>query len=374
MDHTKDRTWAEISLGNLLHNYEAIRKRLPVGCRFLGTVKANAYGHGALRVAHMLQAAGADYLAVACMEEAVPLRQSGITLPVLVFGYSDPARTEDLIALDLTQAIYSADLARAYSEKGGRGRLKAHLKLDTGMGRLGFDPDGLSEILSVLRLPGLDFEGVFTHFAASDEWGSLYTDEQFRVFQGAVSDLEAAWGRTFSIHHCANSGAVINHPATFWDMVRPGIALYGAYESPTPALEAFDFRPGMSLKTRIVQIREFSAGRTVGYGRTFRAETPRQIAVLPIGYADGLLRALSGRMDVLIGGQRAPQVGRICMDMCMVDITNIPGACVGDVVTIFGDDGGARLSVSEQAAAAGTISYELLCAVSGRVPRTDEVS
>lgn len=377
MDFTKDRTWAEIRLDNIEHNYRAIRQKLPPGCRFLGTVKANAYGHGMVAIAKFLSDLGADYLAVACIDEAIALRRAGLGLPILVFGYTEPSRTGQLIEFELTQTVFSLELAEAYSQAALGNRLKCHLKLDSGMGRLGFDCDetGFYTASLALDMPRLDFEGVFSHFAVSDSWGDSYTQSQFNKFKKVVADLETKSGRKFEIIHCANSGAVINSLDTYLDMVRPGIALYGAYEEPSPNLESFGFRPGMELKTRIVQIKNTPKGTTVGYGRTYSADSIRKIAVVPAGYADGLHRGLSNRMEMLLHGKRIKQVGRICMDMCMVDITDIKNAHIGDVVTIFGDSvneyggRGGSLSVSEHARKLGTITYELLCSVSARVPR-----
>lgn len=371
MEHAKDRTWAEVLLDNIEHNYKAIRGRLAPGCRFLGTVKADAYGHGAIPVARLLEDLGTEYLAVACIGEAIPLRQAGIKLPILVLGYTDPSRASEIIEMGLTQTVYSAELAEAYSHgAAGLGKhIKCHLKLDSGMGRLGFDNGIADEMSEIISLPGLVFEGMFSHFALSDCWGEQYTKAQFDSFKKAVDYIEGQSGKKFEIVHCANSGAVVNYPETYMDMVRPGIALYGAYEEPSPNLESFGFKPGMELKTRIVQIRDMPKGATVSYGRTFTAEEKCRIAVLPVGYADGLHRALSNKMEMLLGGKIIKQVGRICMDMCMVDITNINSANVGDMVTVFGHDGGTELPLSRHSRLIDTITYELLCSISPRVPR-----
>lgn len=395
MHNTKDRTWAEIRLDNIEHNYRAIRSRLPQGCRFLGTVKANAYGHGMVNIARLLSELGADYLAVACIDEAIALREAGIALPILIFGYTDPSRTDQLIEFGLIQTVFSLELAEAYSRFAMGEGLKCHIKLDSGMGRLGFDCDekGIDEAARALNLPGLCFEGAFSHFAVSDSWEESYTQSQFNKFKKTISELEVESGRKIEIVHCANSGAVVNSPETYMDMVRPGISLYGAYDEPSPNLESFGFRPGMELKTRIAQIKEMPKGSTVSYGRTYSVDESRTIAVVPAGYADGLHRGLSNKMEMLLHGERIKQVGRICMDMCMVDITHIKNAKVGDIVTIFGNSGdgaesgigadgvcgdrgegtavgrGAFLSVSEHARVLDTITYELLCSISARVPR-----
>ncbi len=373
MSHLQMRTWAEVSLKNIEHNYKTMKARLKDGTRFMGMVKADAYGHGAVRVAGLLEELGCSYLGVACIDEALTLREAGITLPILVMGYTPPELTAELINNSLTQTVYSTEMAEAYSkatESLGK-QLKTHLKVDTGMGRLGFicsrgrDPE--SDMLRVLALSGLSFEGIFTHFAVSDTFGDPFTERQFNEFCSLVGRLEEKSGTQFKIKHCANSGAMINYYWSYFDMVRPGLSLYGHY--PDKDTGGMDLKPAMQLKTRIAQIKEYDVGDTVSYGRTYTVPDRSRLAIITIGYADGLFRPLSGRIDVLIRGKRAPQVGRICMDMCMVDVTNIPDAEIGDVVTIFGHDGEEYISVDELAEQAGTVSYELLCAVSPRVPR-----
>lgn len=373
MEELQKRTWAEISLQNIIHNYRDMKSKLPEDCRFMGLLKANAYGHGAVKVAHALENAGVDYFAVACIDEAKELRDAGIKTPILILGPSPAEYARELAALDVTQAVSSLESAKALSNEMSRagGCLKVHMKLETGMGRTGFNAaDGLPEkgAFKALELPGLDFEGVFTHFAVSDEDdGAEYTAEQVKSFNSAVKALEESRGCRFKIKHCANSGAMLNYNELYMDMVRPGIALYGHYTNGEK--EGFNLLPAMELKTRIAAVTEHKAGDTVSYGRTFTCERDMRLAVLPIGYADGLHRLLSNRMEVLIHGHRVRQVGRICMDMCMADISGIPDAAVGDEVTVFGCSGGVFLPVEEQAKKAETISYELLCSVSPRVPR-----
>ena len=367
------RTWAEISLKNIEHNYKAMRARLGEGTRFLGVVKADAYGHGAMQVAGLLQELGCDYLGVACLDEALALRGNGIRLPILIMGYTSPEFTPVLLEQNLTQTVYDIETAKLFSAAAsGLGKaLRVHLKADSGMGRLGFachggrDPE--SEMLQVLRLPNLRPEGIFTHFAVSDSCGDAFTEQQFKAFRELVGRLEKSANVKFEIKHCANSGAMINYDWSYIDMVRPGLMLYGHY--PAKETGGITLRPAKELKTRIAQLKELEAGDTVSYGRIYTAPFKRRIAAITIGYADGLHRVLSGKFDVLIRGRRAPQVGRICMDMCMVDVTAVPDAAVGDTVTIFGRDGGEYISVDELADLAGTVSWELLCAVSPRVPR-----
>lgn len=372
MDRQK-RTWAEIDLDNIRYNYRSMRAALKPTQKFLGVVKADAYGHGAVKIAEVLEKEGADYLAVACIDEAVTLRNAGIKLPILILGITDPKYTDVLIENNITQAVGSLENAAKMSgiaAKMGK-TAKIHLKVDSGMGRVGFTchsgHDPLSEMVQAANMPNLDVEGIFTHFAVSDELGDEYTNMQFDAFCSIISRIEEALGRRLAIHHCTNSGAMINYDWAYMDMVRPGIALYGCY----PAAEKgnIDLKPVMQVKSRIAQIKDFEEGNTISYGRTYTVKEPRKIAIVPIGYADGLHRVLSGKIEMLVCGKRVKQVGRICMDMCMIDVTDVPEAKVGDIVTVFGRDGDGFIPVEEQAEKAGTISYELLCAVSPRIPR-----
>ena len=371
MDRRKMRCWAEISLDNFEHNCRDMKSRLPEGCRFLGVVKANAYGHGAVKVSQRLEKAGADYLAVAFLEEAIELREAGIKLPILILGRTAPQYARDAVEYGLTQAVTDLATAKEYSRAacGEERPLLCHLKLDTGMGRLGFSAGrAAAELAEAARLPGLDIEGAFTHFAVSDEDGAddeAYTRAQFDRFLAASSHIERASGKMLKIKHCANSGAMIKYPWTYCDMVRPGILLYGYY--PCAEKGGIDVRPCMSLKARVVQVKDMKKGESVSYGRNWTAPRDSKVAVLSIGYADGLPRAASGKVDVMIRGRRAPLVGNICMDMVMADVTDVPDCAPGDEVTVFGGDFAGSLDAL--AKAAGTITYELLCAVSERVPR-----
>lgn len=335
----------------------------------MGVVKANAFGHGAVPAAKAMLEAGAEYLAVACLAEAGELRAAGISAPILVFGVTPPDFAGTLEELNLTQTVGSLSYARRLSER-LHGELKVHLKLDTGMGRLGFaagDGVQMREMAEALGLPKLSFEGVFTHFAVSDCPGDGFTDEQYARFTGAVEQAERVLGHRFEIRHCANSGAVINYKELALDMVRPGLISYGMY----PARErgGLSLLPALELKSRVCAITEHFPGDTISYGRTYKLSEPKRLAVVPIGYADGLHRALSGKIDMLIRGQRCPQVGRICMDMCMVDISALPDCAEGDVVTVIGRDGSEQILADELAEKAGTINYEITCAITARVPR-----
>ncbi len=368
MANEDKRTWAEIDLDRLYHNYREVRRVLPEGCRFAGLCKANAYGHGAVTIAKRLEEIGADYIAVSCYEEAAELRSAGLKMPILLLAPSPAFLAPDIARLDVQQAIGDIDCARGMSRAlAGTGlTLKCHIKLETGMGRTGFAVESEREMAGVrelLTLPGLEPTGVFTHFAVSDEPEESFTLEQFARFTKAVDELENETGRSLGIRHCANSGAVVNFRETCLDMVRPGLLLYGLY--PGAERGGLDLKPVMRLLTRVAEITEHHAGDTISYGRIFTCERDMRLAVIPVGYADGLHRSLSGKFDVLINGKRAHQVGRICMDMCMVDVTDMPEVKTGDIVTVFGDEP----ETTELADIAGTISYELLCAISPRVPR-----
>jgi len=374
MDIQTTRTWAEISLGALRHNARQLLSSVPEGCAVLGVVKADAYGHGAPVVAATLREAGFRYLAVACVQEALALRQAGETLPILILGAVDPAFAPVLAENRITAAVDGFERGAAFSAALRPGqRLTVHIKLDTGMGRLGFpagDERSLALAAETVRLPGLEAEGVFTHFAVSDvPGGETYTLAQLRAFLAAVDAIESQSGKRFALRHCANSGAVLSFrdKGACLDMVRPGILTYGIY--PDRERGGLDLIPVMELKSRVCAVTRHKKGDTISYGRTWTAERDTVLAVLPVGYADGLQRCLSGKLSVSFRGKTAPQVGRICMDMCMVDITDLPQVKVGDVATVFGRGDRGDATVTELAALAGTIPYELLCGISLRVPR-----
>ncbi|WP_409968604.1 alanine racemase [Bengtsoniella intestinalis] len=367
------RTWAEIDLDALANNYHALRRQAGETTKFLGIVKADGYGHGAVRIARKLEQLGADYLGVSNVEEAAELRHHGIGLPILLLGYTPNEMTEDLIDLNVTQDVSTLTTAKAYSAAAvacGK-TLKVHIKLDTGMGRMGFVCDetqfgtSVAEILQVLALPNLDCEGVFTHFAVSDEptkeASRDYTALQFARFKTMIETVEAQSGHTFALHHCCNSGGVLYYPEYAWDLCRPGIVLYG-YE---PKDSHLRLRPVMTVKTAIGPVKDYAPDVSVSYGRTYTTSKPQRIGVLPIGYADGLLRCLSGKWSVTTAQGKAPICGRICMDMCMVDLTDLPEIGTGDTVEVFG----LEQTADDMAEVAGTISYEINCAVSKRVPR-----
>ena len=365
------RTWAEIDLDALAHNYRQARARTGPAVRYLGVVKADAYGHGAVQVSRKLEALGADYLAVSSLDEARELRHGGIQAPILVLGHTPPEMTGELIRHRLTQTVWAQAKAEAYSAAAAEcgGTLRVHIKVDTGMSRLGFlvrgehFHGGVEAIAASCALPHLEAEGIFTHFAAADADDPdsvAYTHEQFTLFT-RVLDALAEKGRTFAIRHCANSGALARYPEMYLDMVRPGIALYGAGED----RDRLGLRPVMTLKSSVSTIKIFDPGTDISYGRTVRTVGKTRVGVLPIGYADGLFRGLSNRMSVVTDQGPAPILGRICMDMTMVDLTGLPEVHVGDAVELFGP----RQSADSLAEILGTIPYELTCAVSKRVPR-----
>ncbi len=365
------RTWAEISLDDLAYNYRKLREHVGPGVKYLGVVKADAYGHGAVQVSRKLEALGADYLAVSSLDEARELRRGGIEMPILILGHTPPEMVPQLIEYHITQTVSAQAKAEAYSAAAQAcgGTLKVHIKVDTGMSRLGFlvrgghFDGGVEAIAASCRLPGLEAEGIYTHFAVSDEDDAdseAYTREQFGVLTH-VLDALAARGQTFEIRHCANTGAVTRYPEMRLDMVRPGIALYGAGADAV----TLGLRPVMSLKSAVSTIKVFDPDTDISYGRTFHTTGKTRVGVLPIGYADGFFRGLSNHLAVQTAQGPAPIRGRICMDMTMVDLTGLPDIHVGDTVEIFGGS----QPVDLLADILGTIPHELTCAVSKRVPR-----
>ena len=371
MESTLRRTWAEIDLDALSHNYSVLRRHVG-DAKFLGVVKADAYGHGAVQVSHTLQELGADYLAVSSIDEAMELRANDVTMPILILGHTPKEQVGRLIRHHITQAVTCRAKAVEYSEEAVRcgGTLQIHIKVDTGMSRLGFLCDGahfetgVDGICEACAMDGLSAEGIFTHFAVSDEPDEdsiAYTKAQFDLFCRVIREVERRSGHHFALRHCANTGATACYAETYLDMVRPGLLLYGCGEF----AEKLGLRPVMTLKTTVSTIKTYAPGTSVSYGRIFTTDRTTRMGVLPYGYADGFFRALSNRCSLMTDYGAAPQRGKICMDMCMVDLTDLPQVDVGDEVEIFGQ----RNSVNDLAALAGTIPYELTCAVSKRVPR-----
>lgn len=359
------RAWAEVYIDNLKYNFDMIRntaKATKVCC----VIKANAYGHGAVRLGRLYERWGADFLAVSNIEEALQLRRAGINLPILNLGYCPPACAGILARENVSQCVFSREYAAALSEnaKAAGVSVKIHIKIDTGMGRLGFDgkQGDISEIEGVYRLPSLFFEGVFTHFSVADEGkaGEEYTRAQHAAFCRIVQRLEGH-GISVGIRHAAGSAAIFAYPETHLDMVRAGIALYGISSSAP-------LRPALALRTVVSHLKEVRAGDSIGYGRAFVAPKTMKVATLPVGYADGLWRSnYPNRLRVALAEGYAPIVGRICMDQCMVDVTEISGAEIGATVTVYSLFG--ENSVEKVAQKNGTIGYEILCAIGARVPR-----
>ena len=365
------RTWAEIDLDALAWNYKIARSRIGSGVKYLGVVKADAYGHGAVQIARKLEELGTDYLAVSSLDEARELRNGGIQAPILILGHTPPEMVPELIRHNITQTVSALAKAEEYSRQAVAcgGTLKVHIKVDTGMSRLGFlvrgghFEGGVTSIAKACGLPALEAEGIFTHFSASDEDDEasyIYTREQFALFMRVLDTLEQQ-KCTFALRHCANSGAFARYPEMYLDMVRPGIALYGVGDDAV----RLGLRPVMALKSCVSTIKVFDPETDISYGRTFHTSAKTRVGVLPIGYADGLFRGLSNKMEVQTASGPAPIRGRICMDMTMVDLSDLPDVRVGDTVELFG----VLQSVNELAKILDTIPYELTCAVSKRVPR-----
>ncbi|MFU0832581.1 MAG: Alanine racemase [Oscillospiraceae bacterium] len=378
MEEVLKRTWAEINLDAVEHNFRQIRKRLRPETKICCVIKADAYGHGAEQLAKEYEKLGANWFAVSNLEEAQQLRRAGVKLPILILGYTPPEMAEELARQNISQALIGAEYGAALSEQAQKAgvTVKVHVSLDTGMSRIGFlyqnpqrDAASIEEAEHACKLPGLEPEGIFTHFAVADEGenGSDYTRMQYRNFCDAIERLSQR-GIKFRIRHCANSAAIFDYPEMQLDMVRAGVILYGLLPSGSLQNPA-TLIPAMQLKSVVALVKNIPAQTTVSYGRKFTAPKETTVATVPIGYADGYPRILFQSAEMLVRGKRAKIIGRVCMDQLMLDITNIPNVCVGDTVTVFGTDGEVSLPVDELAAQIGTINYELVCAVSKRVPR-----
>lgn len=372
MESTLRRTWSEIDLDALKYNYGVLREKVGKDVKFLGVVKADAYGHGSVMVAKTLEEAGADYLAVSSIDEAMELRLNDIIMPILILGHTPKEQVERLIEYDITQAVTCKAKAVEYSNEAVKinKTLKIHIKVDTGMSRLGylcdnsFFENGVAGILEAINMRGLYAEGIFTHFAVSDEIGDeydAYTKHQINLFTEVIREVERKAGRKFAIKHCANTGAVARFPETYLDMVRPGLLLYGYGEF----AKELNLKPVMTLKTTVSTIKIYPEGTPISYGGIYKTDRTARIGVLPYGYADGFLRSLSNKCSLMTVDGPAPVRGKICMDMCMIDITDKVNVEVGSEVEVFGNNN----PIDTLATIAGTIPYELTCAVSKRVPR-----
>lgn len=363
----KRGAWAEIDLSALEHNIKEIKGCVKNGAKFCAVVKADAYGHGAIAVARKAVELGADYLAVAVLSEAVELRQAGFTVPILILGATQLDEADTVVDYDVTQAVFTLGAAKALSEAAvRRGKVaKVHLVTDTGMGRIGVRPEAAGELaMAVSALPNIEVEGMFSHFALSDARDKSYAQEQFERFKVAMNSVEAA-GIRLKIRHIANSAAILELPETHLDMVRAGIILYGLW--PSDEVEhVIDLKPLMSVKARITFLKAQHIGETVSYGRTWAPERESLLATLPLGYADGYSRLYAGKARVALKGRQLPVVGRICMDQCMVDVTDAGEVKLGDTVTVLG---GKELSADVLAGWLGTINYEVVCMMSPRLPR-----
>lgn len=364
--------WAEIDLGAIAHNLREIRRITQPQARIMAVVKANAYGHGAVPVSQVALQNGVSYLGVAMLDEALELRRAGIDAPILILGYTPKEQAEEAVRHNVTQTIYTLEMARFVSEVGEklRQRAKVHIKIDTGMTRLGFLPgaETVEKIKEIAALPGLSVEGIFTHFAVSDIRDKAFTRQQFKLFTDMCAVLERE-GVKIPIKHAANTGAIIDMPETHLDMVRLGISLYGLYPSPEVDRAKVSLKPALSLKAGISHLKEVPRGVTVSYGRTYTTQEKTMIATIPIGYADGYSRLLSSKAHVLIRGTRAPVAGVICMDQFMVDVGHIPDVAATDEVVLIGRQGDDCISADELAQLLGTINYEIVCMLSERIPR-----
>ena len=381
MDHPI--TWAEVNLDAYAHNIRELRRISRPPARLMAVVKANGYGHGSVEVAREALQNGAQYLGVARIDEAIPLRQAGLEVPILIFGYTPPDLAPLLIDYELTQTVYSISTASALSEQATRKGKKIiiHLKVDSGMGRLGFllaatndtrddiaTRNSVRAIETISRLPGLTVEGIFTHFATADSAEKSYADMQLDRFMDLLTRLQKQ-GLEPPIRHAANSGALIDMPNSHLDMVRPGIATYGLHPSDEVNKSRVDLRPVMSLKSRVIHLKRVPPGFNISYGITFQTKNHTTIATVPVGYADGFNRLLSSRGHMLVHGQRVPIVGRVCMDLTMLDVGEVSGVALEDEVVVFGEQGKGAVTADEIASSLDTINYEIVSTITARVPR-----
>lgn len=369
------RTWAEIDLDALKNNISEVRRITKPSALVTAVVKADAYGHGIAPIAQTLLENGADRLAVACLDEAIQIRHSGIDAPILILGASFEEEAADIVAFDVTPAVFEYALAKKISDEAVKqGKIaKIHIKVDTGMSRIGY-PAGLcdaaaaEEIIKISELEGIELEGIFSHLAAADEAGSdaaEYTNTQFEKFMHFCSLLEEK-GLSIPIKHIANSAAIMMYPQMQLDMVRAGIILYGFYPSDEVDKSRIHLERAMTLKSRITQIKTLPKGCGVSYGKTYITDKETVAATVPIGYADGYTRMLNGKAKMLLKNERVEVIGRICMDQCMIDVTNVNNINEGDEVIIFGKS---TVTADDLANWLNTISYEILCMISKRIPR-----
>ena len=369
-------TRAEIDLTAFRHNLQNLRKYLDPQTRIMAIVKADAYGHGAVSCARIaVESGAANYLGAGVIEEGIELRENGLNAPILILGSIFPDEAEDLVRHNLATILCTQPLAQALSKEAEKQdkTVSVHIKVDTGMNRLGIPPENLPALLDQVRnLKNLKIEAVSTHFSSADDEDLSVTQAQLEKFQTALTILQKEGVHT-PIVHCANTSALFKFPESHFNMVRPGLILYGVLPSPSlrPVIDQGEnpFQPVMQWKSQIILLKPIAKNQPVSYSGSFTTQRDSLIATLPIGYADGLHRMLSNKMDVLIRERRAPQVGNICMDMILIDVTDIPDVQAGDEVVIFGRQGDEMISVEELAVKGKTIPYEILCSVSKRVPR-----
>ncbi len=363
--------WCEVDLDTIAANMQIIRK-LAKSKEVAGVIKADAYGHGAVEIAEVLLKNGADRLAVARLNEAVELRSHGITAPIFILGDIGADNAETAIENDIQVCMYNYEEAKCFSAKAVEVQKKVYfnIAIDSGMNRIGYKPtaEAVEEIVKISKLPNVVMEGIFTHFCLADCYDKTFTHEQYRRFKW-IGDELVKRGVKINIHHCANSATIIDLPEYHWDMVRAGVILYGMAPSKEVDIQKVNLQPAMSLKCKITHVKKIQAGDGVSYGHKFIADSTRTIATIPAGYADGYTRMLSGKAEVLIHGRRAKVVGNICMDQCMVDVTDIDDVKVGDEVVLFGTQGQETILADELADKLGTINYEITCMVSRRIPR-----
>ncbi len=365
------RVEADIDLSAIRKNIETMHSYLPEGKKLLAVIKANAYGHDSIEVAKALDDL-ADYYGVACIDEGIELRRAGIDKPILILGVTDESLYEDVVTYGITQTIFTYHQAKTLSEVAGRlgktGTL--HIKLDTGMNRIGYQytQESVGEIVRISKLPNLDMEGIFTHYFKADEADKTSANEQLVLYTRMLEWLEEA-GVTFRIRHISNSAGIMEMPNDTYDMVRSGISTYGLYPSEEMDKESCILYPAMSFKSHITHVKSVKKGETIGYGGTYTCPEDKMIATVGVGYADGYPRALSNQGRMLVHGEYVPIVGRVCMDQTMVDVTKIKDLKVGDEVVLVGTQGNNRLSVEELSGMSASFNYEFVCNVNRRVPR-----
>ena len=364
--------WAEINLDNLAHNIKEVRKHTNKDTLVTAVIKANGYGHGSVEIADTLLKNGADRLAVAILTEAIELRKANIEGPLLILGYTPREQFDLVLENNLIQTIYNLEDAKALSDLAVKMDRQAliHIKLDTGMSRIGFLPteESLEDIEAISKLPNIIIEGIYTHFAKADERDKTHVRGQFEKYKMMVDKLEER-GLDLGIKHVSNSAAIIDLPEYNLDMVRAGIMIYGFYPSDEVDRTKFDLRPVMTLKARISHLKVVPKGTGISYGQIYRTERESKIATLPLGYADGFARILTGKAELYLRGKRAKLAGRICMDQSMLDVTDIEGVSLGDEVVIFGYGEEGYPHADELAEKMGTINYEIVCMISRRIPR-----